>query len=58
VAVWDEVCRRNDSSRDVESVADELMRRVARNVDLIVERLDAAGWRAVPRELVQPGPMG
>jgi hypothetical protein len=45
IAVWDEVCRRNDSSPDVESGADEMMRRVARNVDLIVERLDAAGWR-------------
>ena len=44
IAGWDEACR-NPGTSEAEAVASELMSRVAHNVDVLVQRLDAAGWR-------------
>jgi hypothetical protein len=44
VTAWDEACR-NPGTSEAEAVASEMMSRVARNVDVLVERLDAAGFR-------------
>ncbi len=44
-AVWDELRRSHTNTREAEAVAAVTMQRVARNVDVIVSTLDAAGWR-------------
>jgi len=44
-AVWDDIRARNAPTPEDAAVATELMRRVAHNVEVIVARLDEAGWR-------------
>jgi hypothetical protein len=45
VAVWEELRRQPVGAADSAAVAEVTMRRVARNVDVVVDRLRAAGWR-------------
>lgn len=45
INVWDDIRARNAPTPDDAAVATELMRRVAHNVEVIVARLDDAGWR-------------
>jgi hypothetical protein len=45
VAVWAELRHRPVTPADAAAVAAVTMRRVARNVDVVVDRLCAAGWR-------------
>jgi hypothetical protein len=55
VAVWEELRHQPVSAADAAAVAEATMRRVARNVDVVVDRLRAAGWRwAHPQHLRQP----
>jgi hypothetical protein len=43
--VWQEIRDAAEVTPDAEAVATELMTRVASNVDLVVSRLEEAGWR-------------
>jgi hypothetical protein len=45
VGVWREVCDAGEATPEADAVARELMGRIARNVDTVVSRLEAAGWR-------------
>jgi hypothetical protein len=55
VSVWREIGSHADMAGDflaeARDVADETMKRVARNADLVAERLAAAGWRALHGDL-------
>jgi hypothetical protein len=54
VAVWEKLRHQPVSAVDAAAVAEATMRRVARNVDVVVDRLSAAGWRwAHPEHLRQ-----
>lgn len=55
-AVWDELRHRPVSPADSAAVAEATMRRVARNVDIIVEQLRAAGWRWAYPEMARQAP--
>ena len=55
-AVWAELRHQPVSAADAAAVAELTMRRVARNVDVVVERLHAAGWRWAYPELVRQAP--
>jgi hypothetical protein len=55
VSVWREIGSQvnleGDYLAEARDVADETMKRVARNSDLVAERLAAAGWRALSGDL-------
>jgi hypothetical protein len=55
VSVWREIGSHagmaGDFLAEARDVADETMKRVARNADLVAERLAAAGWRALHGDL-------
>ena len=55
-AVWDELRDQAISPADAAAVAELTMRRVARNVDVVVDRLGAAGWRWAYPEMVRQAP--
>jgi hypothetical protein len=56
VAVWEELRHQPVSAADAAAVAEATMRRVARNVDVVVDRLRAAGWRWAYQERVRQAP--
>ena len=56
VAVWEELRHQPVSAADAAAVAEATMRRVARNVDVVVDRLRPAGWRWAYPERVRQAP--
>ena len=54
--MWDELRDQAISPADAAAVAELTMRRVARNVDVVVDRLGAAGWRWAYPEMVRQAP--
>lgn len=56
VAVWDELRRGPVSPADAAAVAEATMQRVARNVDVVVGQLRAAGWRWAYPEMARQAP--
>jgi len=55
-AVWAELRHQPVSAADAAAVAELTMRRVARNVDVVVDRLRAAGWRWAYPETARQAP--
>jgi hypothetical protein len=43
--VWTDICAAGEATDEARAVVQELMGRVARNVDTVAARLEAAGWR-------------
>jgi hypothetical protein len=56
VAVWDELRHQLVSAADCAAVAELTMRRVAGNVDIVVDRLRAVGWRWAYPETARQAP--
>lgn len=54
--MWDELRQRTVSVADATVVTELTMRRVARNVDVVVSRLRAAGWRWAYPETARQAP--
>jgi hypothetical protein len=56
VALWEELRHQPVSAADAAAVAEATMRRAARNVDVVVDRLRAAGWRWAHLEHLRQAP--
>jgi len=56
VAVWEELRHRSVSAADSAAVAEATMQRAARNIDVVVDRLGAVGWRWAYPEMARQAP--